>query len=88
VVGSTTSICPRCRRVLEGELVERDRRVLLSRSCPVHGLFEAVVYGDAKRYLEIQRFAKPGEAPRQRQTEESKGCPHDVARFARHPLRM
>ena len=35
------------------------------------------MYGDAARYLEIQRFNKPGEAPRERQTEVERGCPHD-----------
>ncbi|HEX6228740.1 MAG TPA: radical SAM protein [Solirubrobacterales bacterium] len=76
-LGATTSICPRCRRVLDAELLQLDGRVLLARTCPDHGRFEAVVYGDAERYLEIQRFDKPGKEPLERQTEESKGCPHD-----------
>jgi 7,8-dihydro-6-hydroxymethylpterin dimethyltransferase len=74
---STTSICPRCKRVLEAELLERDGRVVLSRRCPDHGRFDAVVYGDARRYLEIERFNKPGEEPLERQTESVRGCPHD-----------
>jgi hypothetical protein len=76
-LGPTTSICPRCRRVLDAELIERDGRVVLSRTCPEHGSFEAVVYGDAGRYREIQRFDKPAEAPLERQTEEAEGCPRD-----------
>ena len=35
--------------------------------------------GDARRYAEIQRFNKPGESPRSRQTETADGCPHDPA---------
>ena len=65
----TASICPECKRVLEAELVERDGRVVLDRACPEHGRFDAVVYGDAQRYREIQRFNKPGEEPLERQTE-------------------
>ena len=76
-LGATQSICPRCKRVLDAELRERDGRVVLSRTCPEHGRFEAVVYGDAVRYAEIQRFNKPGENPRRRQTETARGCPHD-----------
>lgn len=76
-LGATQSICPRCKRVLDAELRERDGRVVLSRTCPEHGRFEAVVYGDAVRYAEIQRFNKPGETPRRRQTETAHGCPHD-----------
>jgi len=77
VLGATESICPRCRRVLDAQLVERAGRVVLRRSCPDHGDFEAVVYGDARRHAEIQRFDKPGEEPRERQTESVDGCPHD-----------
>jgi hypothetical protein len=83
-LGATQSICPRCKRVLEAELRERDGRVVLSRSCPEHGRFEAVVYGDARRYAEIQRFNKPGEDPRSRQTETADGCPHDCGICPEH----
>jgi tetraether lipid synthase len=76
-LGQTQSICPHCKRVLDAELRERDGRVLLSRTCSEHGRFEAVVYGDAVRYAEIQRFNKAGESPRQRQTQIADGCPHD-----------
>jgi uncharacterized radical SAM superfamily Fe-S cluster-containing enzyme len=83
-LGTTTSICPRCRRVLEAGLLEREGRVVLSRECPEHGPFEAVVYGDAERYREIQRFDKPGEAPLERQTEVDRGCPHDCGICPEH----
>jgi uncharacterized radical SAM superfamily Fe-S cluster-containing enzyme len=83
-IGSTQSICPRCQRLLEAELLIRDGKVLLSRECPEHGLFEAVVYGDAERYLEIRRFNKPGESPRERQTETVRGCPHDCGICPEH----
>src|SRR5215217_4136877 len=77
VLERTQSICPRCKAVLEAELVVRDGRVVLSRQCPAHGSFEAVVYGDADRYREIRRFNKPGQAPLERQTETVARCPHD-----------
>jgi uncharacterized radical SAM superfamily Fe-S cluster-containing enzyme len=84
VLGITQSICPRCRRVLEAERVVREGRVVLTRTCPDHGSFEAVVYGDAERYVEIQRFDKPGEAPLERQTEVARGCPHDCGICPEH----
>ncbi|MGH3995784.1 MAG: radical SAM protein, partial [Pseudonocardiaceae bacterium] len=49
-----------------------------------HGAFDAVVYGDAERYLEIQRFNKPGEEPLERQTEVERGCPHDCGICPEH----
>jgi len=80
----TQSICPRCKLVLDAELLVRRGRVVLSRECPYHGLFEAVVYGDAERYVQIQRFNKPGESPRRRQTEVADGCPHDCGICPEH----
>src|SRR5918996_3427927 len=83
-LGRTRSICPRCKRLLAAELSERDGKVVLSRECPEHGGFEAVVYGDAARYGEIQRFDKPGTSPLERQTELVDGCPHDCGICPEH----
>jgi uncharacterized radical SAM superfamily Fe-S cluster-containing enzyme len=80
----TQSICAHCQVVVDATLVVRDARVLLCRECPVHGRIEAVVYGDADRYLEIQRFNKPGNSPLARQTEVSEGCPHDCGICPEH----
>jgi 7,8-dihydro-6-hydroxymethylpterin dimethyltransferase len=83
-LATTESICPRCRRVLAAELVVREGKVVLSRSCPDHGAFEAVVYGDAERYVEIQCFDKPGDEPLERQTPAARGCPHDCGICPEH----
>jgi 7,8-dihydro-6-hydroxymethylpterin dimethyltransferase len=84
VLGHTQSICPRCRAVLDAELRIRHGRVILSRTCPEHGAFEAVVYGNADRYREIARFNKPGAAPINRQTGTVAGCPHDCGICPEH----
>jgi 7,8-dihydro-6-hydroxymethylpterin dimethyltransferase len=84
LLGTTASICPLCKRLLSAELREHDGRVVLSRTCPDHGPFEAVVYGDAERYLEIQRFNKPGEQPLERQTGHDRGCPDDCGICPEH----
>ena len=80
----TQSICPRCGLLLDAELAVDAGRIVLRRVCPDHGEFAAVVYGDAKRYLEIQRFNKPGESPLKRQTEVARGCPHDCGICPEH----
>jgi 7,8-dihydro-6-hydroxymethylpterin dimethyltransferase len=84
VLRSTTSICPRCKRLLSAQLLERDGKVVLSRVCPDHGPFEAVVYGNAERWAEVQRFDKPGDQPLERQTEAARGCPHDCGICPEH----
>jgi uncharacterized radical SAM superfamily Fe-S cluster-containing enzyme len=70
--------------VLPAELREAGGRVFLDRECPEHGRFEAVVYGDADAYREIQRFSKPGSEPLVRQTEVAAGCPHDCGICPEH----
>jgi uncharacterized radical SAM superfamily Fe-S cluster-containing enzyme len=84
VLSTTRSICPRCKVVLDARILARDGRVFLVRTCPDHGLFEALVYGDAARWEEIQRFDKPGEEPLERQTEALAGCPHDCGICPEH----
>jgi uncharacterized radical SAM superfamily Fe-S cluster-containing enzyme len=68
----------------KAQLLERGGRVLLTRVCPEHGPIEAVVYGDAERYHEVQRFNKPGEEPHERQTETVAGCPRDCGICPEH----
>ncbi|MGH2745111.1 MAG: radical SAM protein [Thermoleophilaceae bacterium] len=80
----TRSICPVCRRVLEAEVLARDGKVFLRKRCPEHGEFEALVYGDAERYVEIQRYNKPGERPLRLQTEAVEGCPRDCGICPEH----
>ena len=55
----------------------RDGRVYLLKRCPEHGRADALVYGDAERYVAMQRYVKPGDSPLERQTEIVEGCPSD-----------
>jgi uncharacterized radical SAM superfamily Fe-S cluster-containing enzyme len=80
----THSVCPVCRELLDAEVRARDGRVYLRKECREHGEFEAMVYGDARRYLEIQRYNKPGERPLRLQTEAVEGCPHDCGICPEH----
>lgn len=50
-------------------------KVYLRKRCAEHGWFEALVYGDAQRYVEFARFNKPGTLPLTFQTEVKDGCP-------------
>jgi 7,8-dihydro-6-hydroxymethylpterin dimethyltransferase len=80
----TRSICPVCRRDVEAEVVAREGRVYLRKRCADHGAFEALVYGDAERYVEIQRYNKPGDRPLRLQTEVVDGCPWDCGICPEH----
>ena len=73
----TRSICPTCRRVVDGHVLLRGGKVYLRKTCPQHGRFEALVYGDAEAYIAAARFNKPGTIPLKFNTEVERGCPHD-----------
>ena len=73
----TRSICPECRRVIDGHVLIRDNKVYLRKRCPDHGLFEGLVYGDAEAYTSSSKFNKPGTIPVEFATEIEDGCPHD-----------
>jgi len=73
----TRSICPECRRVIDAKILIRDNKVYMRKRCPDHGMFEGLVYSDAKLYTSSSKFNKPGTIPLEFATEVKEGCPHD-----------
>ncbi len=73
----TRSICPRCRRVLDAQVILRDGKVYLRKRCPDCGPFEALVYADAEAYAAFAKYNKPGTIPLAYGAEVERGCPHD-----------
>ncbi|MGH7903108.1 MAG: radical SAM protein [Candidatus Dormibacteraceae bacterium] len=73
----TRSICPECRRPIDAKVLLRAGKVFMSKRCPEHGQFDALVYGDAEAYVRNARFNKPGTIPLAFSTEVRHGCPHD-----------
>lgn len=73
----TRSLCPTCKRVIDAHVLLRENKVFLRKRCPEHGVFEALVFGDAELYTRIQPYNKPGTLPLQFTTEVKDGCPLD-----------
>lgn len=73
----TRTLCPECRKVVDGHVLIRDNKVYIRRRCPDHGVFEGLVYGDAKAYVANSKYNKPGTIPLKFSTEIEHGCPHD-----------
>jgi uncharacterized radical SAM superfamily Fe-S cluster-containing enzyme len=73
----TRSICPTCRRVVDGHVLVRDDKVYMRKRCPDHGVFESLIYGDAQAYTNSSKFNKPGTIPLEFSSEVVAGCPHD-----------
>ncbi len=49
-VKTTTTLCPVCLEKVPAEVIERDGRVYLTKSCPTHGAEEALLASDARLY--------------------------------------
>lgn len=81
---STQSICPQCRRVIDAEITFRDNRVYMRKQCPEHGPFEALVFGDAEIYAQLDGYRRPGTPPLQFATAEHRGCPYDCGMCPQH----
>ena len=45
-LGTTRSLCPTCRRLVDAKIIVRDRRVYFRKRCPEHGIFEDFVCSD------------------------------------------
>ena len=73
----TRSICPECRRIIDGHVLLRDNKVFMHKRCPEHGEFEGLVYRDAQAYTSHTKYNKPGTIPLHFSTEIAQGCPHD-----------
>jgi 7,8-dihydro-6-hydroxymethylpterin dimethyltransferase len=80
----TKSICPVCKVVVDGQVNIRAGKVYLRKRCREHGVFEALVYGDAQAYVDLARFNKPGTIPLTFQTEVRDGCPSDCGLCPEH----
>ena len=84
VLETTSSVCPDCRTALPAVLVARDNQVVMLKTCPDHGHFEALVYGDAEMFERIKPFNKPGVPAKKFMAPVEKGCPWDCGLCAEH----
>src|SRR5260370_21988390 len=80
----TRSICPKCRKVIDAQIILRDNKVFMRKRCPQCGPFEALVYADAEAYTSLSRYNKPGTIPLERGSEIQHGCPHDCGFWPEH----
>jgi len=50
------SMCPECARLLPARLYEHAGQVRMEKTCPDHGRFEDIYWGDARLYLKAEEF--------------------------------
>jgi uncharacterized radical SAM superfamily Fe-S cluster-containing enzyme len=81
--GTTRSLCPHCRRVVDAKIITRGQRVYFRKRCPEHGSFEDFVCSDVA-YFDRHEFDQPARVPRAFGTLAGRGCPLDCGLCPEH----
>jgi uncharacterized radical SAM superfamily Fe-S cluster-containing enzyme len=82
-LGTTRSLCPACRRVVDAKIVSRQGRVYFRKRCPEHGEIEDFVCSDVA-YFDRHEFSQPARVPKAYGTRSDRGCPHDCGLCPEH----
>jgi uncharacterized radical SAM superfamily Fe-S cluster-containing enzyme len=82
-LGTTKSLCPHCRRLVDAKIISRAGRVYFRKQCPEHGSVEDFVCSDVA-YYDRNEFAQPARLPRAFGTESRRGCPYDCGLCPEH----
>ncbi len=80
----TVGLCPECLAKVDAKILHRDGAVYMEKFCPVHGVQEVRVSGDASWWLASRRATRPATPPRTRLTERRRGCPFDCGLCPAH----
>lgn len=83
-LGTTNSVCARCRAVVPAKLRSDGTSVFLRKFCPEHGESEALVSTDAAAYIRALRFVKPASIPTAFHGNASVPCPEGCGFCSRH----
>jgi 7,8-dihydro-6-hydroxymethylpterin dimethyltransferase len=81
---ATTTMCPRCEKLMPGEVVGDARGVFIARDCPEHGHLEGLVCSDRAWWDSLARFDVAPQRPRAPQQTTVKGCPEDCGLCPAH----
>ncbi len=82
-LGTTESLCPRCRRLVPAKIVARDGRVYFRKRCPEHGTFDDFVCSDVA-WFDRHEHSQPARAPRFVGADSARGCPYDCGLCPEH----
>jgi len=81
---TSRSLCPKCLKVIECQIVSRENKVYMRKYCEEHDLFEVLIYSDADDFINSAQYNKPGKKPLHYQSSVAKGCPEDCGLCEAH----
>ena len=83
IIGKRLSICPRCFQRIPAILYEEEGKVIIEKTCPEHGRFKDIYWGDAELYKKFNRYEYIGSIEIT-QSNVEKGCPYDCGLCPNH----
>jgi len=81
---STKSLCPRCKKLIDAEVFEKQGKIFMRKKCKEHGNFLSLISSDAEFYKKALEFDLPGQKSLFRETKRKKGCPNDCGLCEEH----
>lgn len=84
---TTSSLCPRCKRVVPAEIWRDGERVVMRKSCGEHGEFETLVSSDYRWWAQTVDVAPELTRPVDAKPV-AQGCPYDCGSCAQHQQRV
>jgi uncharacterized radical SAM superfamily Fe-S cluster-containing enzyme len=82
-LGTTRSLCPRCRRLVDAKIIVRQGRVYFRKRCPEHGVVEDFVCSDVA-WFDRHEYSQPARVPQAFGTAAQRGCPFDCGLCPEH----
>ncbi len=73
----TSSLCPTCLAKIEAKILIERNQVFMQKFCPDHGMQRVLIADDAVYWRQARSLYKPPTSPLRRNTQMSRGCPHD-----------
>jgi len=73
----TISLCPECLKVLDAAVYEENNKVYMRKTCPEHGEFSELYWGDYEQYKRADEYSHLGRMINNPRTETNEGCPFD-----------
>lgn len=80
----TQSVCPECLKVLDASIHEQDGKVYIDKTCPEHGYFKDLYWGDYDQYVRAEKYEYPGTKLSNPRTTKLRGCPYDCGICTEH----
>lgn len=84
LIYETKSLCPKCKKLIAAEVIEKNGKVYIKKNCKQHGNFLCLVSSDSDYFINSLKFNKEGKKPLKYNSKIDKGCPYDCGLCKAH----